>query len=181
MTKSINDALKQNRIDSIIFIGMYIKTGPAMRDVQKACKLGNVTALEYFYKEYNILPDALYQAKKPNKPKRAKNDHKLDRTKHMSNITGAIGQIGLVGSTGTTRPISNITDATGPIGAIGHVQDCYALEIAVENNRVNILQWLYDKGIKPTRITVYTAHKLNITNVYQWLEYINTKDNLGIM
>lgn len=182
-TKSIKESIKDNRIDSIIFLQVF-GAKPSMCDAQCACQYGNVLALDYFCNEWNLLPNSLELA---DEPKKLSDKQKRRKDKNMYlNFRGidggeTYGPRGIIGPRGEVGPRGLV----GPCGLVGPIpiQDSYAIRIAIENDHDNVLEWLYRKNIKPTQSSVrlfgYGDEKYE-KKAFQWLYYIIQKDNLGL-
>jgi len=180
-TKSIKHAIKENRLDSIIFLKVY-GANPCMWDTQKTCEIGNVNALEFFYNEYNLLPTDIHLSIKPkklsDKPKRRKDPKKT----YMERLSGTTGPRGALGPKGCVGPVGPV----GPIGPVGYINgpppppDPYAIIIAIKHDHDKILDWLYYKNIKPTQSSVNTIGRM-YNKSYRWFKNMNKKDNLGLI
>lgn len=183
-TKSIKQAIKDKRIDAIIFLEVF-GAKPCMWDAQLACEFGNVLALDYFYNEHNLLPNALELADEPKnlpaKPKRKK-DKNLYLNFRGVQGAGPVGPRGPRGAYGAVGPVGCV----GARGVVGprFVQDPYAIRVTIDNDHDNVLEWLYHKNIKPTQSSVrlfgYGDERYD-KKAFQWLYYINQRDNMGLV
>ncbi|ARF11992.1 collagen triple helix repeat motif-containing protein [Klosneuvirus KNV1] len=184
-TNSIQQAIKEKRTDSIVILKVFGSI-PCMWDAQLACEFGNVVALEYFYDEYSLLPNASELAdepkKLPYKPKRKKDKMMYLNFRGIVGV-GMRGPVGPRGATGLRGPVGP-QGATGPPGYINGPPDPYAIRIAIKNDNDHVLEWLYRKNIKPTQTSVtlfgYSDEKYD-KKTFQWLYYMNQKDHMGLV
>lgn len=186
---SIKEALKEGRTDCMIFLETF-GVVPKPADCTEACKKGNIMALEYIYNRHGLLPSNSYEGSDSITKLKRRKDKKIysftglynqlhvQPTQHQGpiGVQGPVGPIGMQGPVGPTGA-TGWGGVAGPIGS--HMIE--GLTLAIRFGHLNVLQWLYEKGIKPTSGLVSHAKVFKYHDMLDWLAYINEKDKLGII
>lgn len=183
--EDMKDCVKGGRCDAIKYFQVY-NILPGMYESQLACKYGHVNVLEFLKKEYSILPTCVYLKKYGRKKKYPRNRRKLNPLNYpyerLKNGYGFRGKDGVDGEPG----------ADGKPGVTFHRNnEFYALRIAIENNHVEVVKWLYENIFKddddfPNKYVILQYHYVisrdnKNDTILKYFKYINKRDNLGLI
>ena len=183
VTKSIEQALNDNRLDSIIFLKVY-KIKPRKFNVKDACDNCNIKALEFFDEEYGLLPTGYspseYTGPTWNNPKgKLIKIKKPKRKKDIPNNEYTFTLIEQASAGASGPPPEPFTCHALPRLHNDNKENeySYAYDMALERGDIKLLDWFYNKNINPPKyIEAYNYPHESLC----WLGIIKERDKLEL-